>query len=123
MGLNVYVCIHMYIYALSLFLLSATGGLTPNPPQIFKPFAKATNPVFNTLMWLDKIPVGSTVCVSVMEVITEVEGLDCTHGPPTFCHGTCRVCPWDQAFHSRQRETETEREREREREREQRQAS
>ena len=68
----------------------STGGPTAVPPRITSGFAKATNPQFNVLLWLEEVPIGSTVMTSIHEKV-ESEGEAPT---VTFCHGTARITPW-----------------------------
>ena len=68
----------------------STGGPTAVPPRITSGFAKATNPQFNVLLWLEEVPIGSTVVTSIHEKV-ESEGDAPT---VTFCHGTAKITPW-----------------------------
>ena len=57
---------------------------------MLKPFPKTTNPIFNKLVWLESVPIGSSIFVYVYE---RIEGLDPSEA--TFCHGKATIKPWE----------------------------
>ena len=70
--------------------LFSTGGETAVLPRINTGYPKTTNPQFNMLVWLQDVPVGSTVITSIHEKVEA--GPDAP--PVTFCHGTAKINPW-----------------------------
>jgi hypothetical protein len=65
-------------------------------PKIFQPFHRTTNPVFNQMLWMDDVPIGSSIVITIMERV-KAEGLG-VKGSETedvvFVHGKAVLKPW-----------------------------
>lgn len=69
----------------------STGGETAVLPRIKHGYPKTTNPQFNILLWLQEVPVGSTLITAIHEKIEAEPNAPAV----TFCHGTAKINPWD----------------------------
>ena len=85
----VYVCISVYMYVYVCVYVCA-GGETGILPHVSTGYPKTTNPQFNVLLWLQEVPIGSTVITSIHEKVQAPPDVPAV----TFCHGTAKVNPW-----------------------------
>ena len=81
----------------AFFVAICPGGTTSILPKIFQPFHKSTNPRFNQMLWLDDVPIGSSIVITIMERV-RAEGLGVS-GSETedvvFVHGKAVLKPWE----------------------------
>ena len=80
----------------ALFVAICPGGTTPILPKILQPFHKTTNPVFEQMFWMDDVPIGASIIITIMERV-KAEGLG-VGGTETedvvFVHGKATLKPW-----------------------------
>jgi hypothetical protein len=73
-----------------------TGGITKIAPRVFGPFTKTTNPMFNIMTLFDDVPIGSSITVSVHELVSYFLhiGSQGVKESVHFCHGKAILTPW-----------------------------
>ena len=71
----------------ALLLIPPAGGNVYVAPITMIPFMKTTNPIFNSLAWLENVLVGSKIDIYVFESINGEEA--------AFCHGKTAIKPWE----------------------------
>ena len=75
---------HPYCCFYCVFPASDNVGVAP---RIMSNFLKTSNPIFNSMSWLENVPVGSKIDIYVFERINGRE--------VALCHGKATTNPWE----------------------------